>query len=106
MKSLDEVKVGDKVVYCAVFQADKVLEVTKVTQTLIICGNTRFNKRTGKITGASTWDTACIHIPEDGELEAIKQNQIVHSVARKLHILDPVDITYEQAVKVKEIFNW
>lgn len=106
MKNLDEVKVGDKVVYCVHFHEDKVLEVTKVTKTLIICGNDRFNKQTGRITGIDRWCSARIHVPEEGEIESIKQNQIVHYVVRKLHILGSADITYEQAVKVKEIFNW
>lgn len=43
---------------------------------------------------------------EDGEIRAIKQQSFIHSVARKLRTLDPMDITYEQAVKVREIFNW
>ena len=45
-------------------------------------------------------------LTEDGEIEAINKQLLIHSVARKLHILDPVDITYEQAVQVREIFNW
>ena len=106
MKNLDEVKEGDKVIYSRLFQPDKVLEVTKVTNTLIICGSTRFNKKTGCVTGENGWDKATIHCPEDGELEAISQQKLIHYVVRKLHILDQTDITYEQAVKVREILNW
>lgn len=106
MKNLCDIKEGDKVVCSTLFQPDKVLEVTRVTKTLIICGTTRFNKQNGRITGENRWCTSSIHYPEDGEIKAIKQQSFIHSVARKLHILDPVDITYEQAVKVKEIFNW
>lgn len=106
MKNLCDIKVGDKVVYSKHFQPDKILEVTKVTKTLIICGNTRFNKQNGRITGENQWCIARIHYPEDGEIEAITQQSFIHSVARKLHTLDPMDITYEQAVKVREIFNW
>ena len=106
MKNLCDIKVGDKVVYSTLFQPDKVLEVTGVTKTLIICGTTRFNKQTGRIVGGDRWNNSSIHYPEDGEIEAIQQQSLIHSVARKLHILDPVDITYEQAVKVMEIFNW
>lgn len=106
MKKLCDIKVGDKVVYSKLFHPDKVVKVTRVTETLIICGTTRFNKRTGKITGSDQWNTATIHYPEDGEIEAIQQQSLIQAVARKLHILDPVDITYEQAVKVREIFNW
>lgn len=106
MKNLCDIKEGDKVVYSKLFQPDKILEVTKVTKTLIICGTTRFNKQTGKITGENQWNTAAIHYPEDGEIEAIGQQTLIHSVALKLRRLDPVDITYEQAIKIKEIFNW
>jgi hypothetical protein len=106
MKELKDIKCGDKVIYSRLFQPDKILEVTKVTKTLIICGVTRFNKTTGAVTGANSWDKATIHYPEDGEIEAIKKQTLIHAVARKLHTLDPLDITYEQAVKIKEIFNW
>jgi hypothetical protein len=106
MKNLCDIKEGDKVVYSKLFQPDKVLKVTKVTKTLIICGTTRFNKQTGFVTGENAWNKAQIHYPEDGEIEAINKQSLIHSVAHKLHILDPVDITYEQAVKVREIFNW
>ncbi len=106
MKELGDIKCGDKVIYSRLFQPDKVLEVTKVTNTLIICGSTRFNKKTGCVTDENSWDKATIHCPEDGELEAIGQQTLIHSVALKLRRLDPVDITYEQAIKIKEIFNW
>lgn len=52
MKNLCDIKVGDKVVFNRLFQPDKVLEVTRVTKTLIICGSTRFNKQTGNMVGA------------------------------------------------------
>lgn len=106
MKDLGDIKEGDKVVYINALAPERVLEVTKVTKTLIICGRTRFNKQTGRITGAAIWNTAYIHYPEDGEIEAIRQQQIVQSIVHKLQILDPVNITYEQAIKVKEILNW
>lgn len=106
MKDLCDVTVGDKVVHSRMFNPDTVIEVTKVTKTLIICGSMRFNKQTGKNTGSDTWGTSQIHYPLDGEIEAINNEQFVQSVIRKLRLLDPVDITYEQAVKVKEIFNW
>lgn len=106
MKELEDIKCGDKVIYSRLFQPDRFLDVTKVTKTLIICGATRFNKKTGLVTGANSWDKATIHCPEDGEMEAICQQSLIHSVAIQRRRLDPLDITYEQAIKIKEIFNW
>lgn len=106
MKNLCDIKEGDKVVCSTLFQPDRVLEVTRVTKTLIICGTTRFNKQNGRITGENRWNTSTIHCPKDGEMEAICQQSLIHSVARKLRTLDTLDITYEQAIKIKEIFNW
>ena len=105
-ESLENVKVGDVVIeHC---RWDKVIAtVTKVTATqIVINGEDRYRKKDGYMVGGSGgWWVRYISVPEDGELEILKRNKFISEVHSAMHKMTEQDLTYDQAVKIKEVLG-
>lgn len=107
MGALDSVLVGDFVKCTSTFgNATSLLEVSKVTKNLIICGNRRFRKSDGRSNVGDPFCRSRISIPTLEEIDEITQRSFVSHVTRRLRGLLEDDITYEQAKAVAEIFGW
>jgi len=107
MGDLDSVLVGDFVKCTSTFgNITRLLEVSRVTKSLIICGNRRFRKSDGRSYGGDRFYSSCISIPTLEELDEITQRFFVSHVVLKLRVLSEDDITYEQAMAVAKIFGW
>ena len=103
-KSLENVKVGDVVIIHKSHHRE-VGKVTKVTATMIHAGNCRYRKKDGNIVGFGPWDLHWITIPEEGEVEQLKRQKFIGNVVSRLNKLTARDVTYEQAVKIKEVLG-
>lgn len=101
-ESLENVKVGDVVIERGPFLTE-IKRVTKITPKYIVIGQSRYHKNNGRRCG-SDYGTY-ISIPREGEIESLKEKAFVWSIIRKLGNLSEKDITYDQAVKIKEVLG-
>lgn len=103
-KSLENVKVGDVVVIHKSHHRG-VGKVTKVTATQIHVGNCRYRKKDGNVVGFGPWDLHWITIPEEREIEQIRQIEFRGRVVEKLRSISINSVSYTQAVKIKEVLG-
>ena len=104
-ESLENVKVGDVVIVHAGYYSLTVNKVRKVTATMIHVGNERYRKKDGNLVGAGPWDLHWITIPEEGEIEELKRQKFIMDVVSEMKKRTARDVTYEQAVKIKEVLG-
>lgn len=103
--SLENVKVGDVVIVHMGAYKTTVNKVRKVTATMIHVGNERYRKKDGNLVGAGPWDLRWITIPKEGEIEEMKRQEFIMNVVSGMKTRTARDITYEQAVKIKEVLG-
>lgn len=104
-ESLENVKVGDVVIVHVGLYKTKVNKVRKVTETMIHVGQERYRKKDGNIVNYGPWDLRWITIPKEGEVEELKRQLFIMDVVSRLDKLTARDVTYEQAVKIKEVLG-
>lgn len=103
-ESLENVKVGD-VVICHTRLHETEMKVTKVTKTNIVIGSQRYRKKDGNLVGSDAWTINFITIPKDSEIERVRQNNFRAEVVQKLRNISIISVSYEQAVKIKEVLG-
>lgn len=106
MSDLSNVQVGDFVIsHCC--SGTRVLKVVKITPTQIVTvGNERYRKKDGYAIGSGGFYYDYATIPKEGEVESIRRRNFVVDICLKgKKMLDSYSISYEQAVKIKEILN-
>lgn len=108
MGSLENVKVGDEVIFSNGWDKS-IVTITKVTKTQIHIGISRFRKSDGRLVGSQSCDKARIDLrTEESErkinIENNKQKMVSYFMNYKFHLL-----SYEEMIKVynflKEIEN-
>ena len=106
MKTLNDVQAGDLLILNRRTER-QVVKVTRTTPTqIIISDGTKYRKNDGHFIGGESFFYSYITIPKDGEIEKVKRIQFIAMVSRKAaRVLDIGDITYEQAVKIKELLE-
>ena len=101
---MENVKVGDVVIeHCRWDKA--IATVTKVTATQIVIGGDRYRKKDGYLIGSAGWYRRWISLPKEGELEQLKSQKFIEDVVSEMNKLTARNITYEQAVKIKEVLG-
>ena len=103
-ESLENVKVGDVVIVCKRHHREA-QKVSKVTKTQIHVGNERYRKKDGNVVGFGPWDLHWITIPKEGEVEEIRQLEFRGRVVDDLRHISINSVSYEQAVKIKEVLG-
>lgn len=107
MSNLADVKVGDLLIN--EFRGGKnVVKVIKITPTQIVVTNEhRYYKESGhKVGNSSAFYYNYIYVPTEGEVELVRQRNTIINVCRLAEkILGYRQISYEQAIKIKEILN-
>jgi hypothetical protein len=106
MSDLSNVQVGDFVIsHCRA--GARVLKVVKITPTQIVTvGNKRYRKKDGYAIGSGGFYYDYATIPKEGVVESIRRRNFVADVCIKgKKMFDSYSISYEQAVKIKEILN-
>lgn len=103
-ESLENIKVGDVVIERCRWRI-KLAKVTRVTATQVVIGENRYRKEDGRLVGSGPWDLRWITIPTEGELEELKRQKFIEDVVLRLNKLTAQDVTYEQAVKIKEVLG-
>lgn len=105
MKTLNDVQAGDLLILIRRMER-QVVEVERTTQTQIIIKGAKYRKSDGFFIGGNSFTYSFITIPQDGEIEEVKRIQFIAMVSRKAaRVLDIGNITYEQAVKIKELLE-
>lgn len=106
MSNLADVKAGDLLIkhYRAI---RSVVKVEKLTPTqIVVTGGDRFRKKDGYEIGSGGFYHCHITLPKEGEVESIRRENLITNVCIKgTKILDSYNISYEQALKIKEILN-
>ena len=104
-ESLENVKVGDMVIERSRWRI-ALAKVTKVTATQVVIGENRYRKKDGYLVGsAGRWYPNRISLPKEGEIEELKRQKFIEDVVSRLNKLTARDITYDQAVKIKEVLG-
>lgn len=105
-ESLENVKVGDVVI--EMYEKNrKIATVTRLTKTMVYTGGYYyFLKKNGLVAGCdeSFWHHG-IRLPKEGEIEEIQRIEFVENVVLALNKMTNSDLTYEQAVKIKEVMG-
>lgn len=106
MSDLSDVQVGDLLIKH--FRGIRsVVKVKKITPTqIVVIGGDRFRKKDGYEIGSGGFYYCYITTPKAGEVESIRAANFVTDVCIKgKKMLDSYNISYEQALKIKEILN-
>lgn len=105
---LSSVKEGDSLIFRSRhYPEGMVVTVSRTTKTQIVCGNRRFRRSDGHRVGSDgAWVWMRVSIPQEGEVETVRQRAEVRVVLDRMSELSVSDVTYEQAQKIKEIFGW
>ena len=106
LNSIYSVFVGDEVIEISRW-VRKIAKVTKTTKTQIeVNGWNRYRKKDGIMVGGCSdlWPRK-IRLPEEGEIEVMQRLEFVNDVISKMRMLGDKDVTYEQAVKIKEVLG-
>ena len=105
-ESLENVKVGDVVIRQNRYGEMEIVDVIKVTKTQIaVESGSRYRKADGCSIGTGIWDRTCIFMPVKGEVERLRKKQFIREVASRMKHVNMNGITYEQAVKIKEVLG-
>ena len=105
-ESLENVKVGDVVIRQNRYGEMEIVEVIRVTKTQIaVKGGSRYCKVNGGSIGTGIWDRTVIFMPVKGEVERLRKKQFVREVASRMKHVNINAISYEQAVKIKEVLG-
>lgn len=99
MESLEDVKVGDKVIFSNGWDKS-IVTVTKVTKTQIHTGYSKYRKCDGRLVGAGAWDMSRISLytEEKGNeinIENKRRRMLAYFRSYKFNLLG-----YEEMVKV------
>ena len=104
-ESLENVKVGDVVIERCRWRI-ALAKVTKVTATQVVIGENRYRKKDGYLVGSTgSWYPNRISLPNEGEIEELRAQKFIEDVVSRLNKLTAQDVTYEQAVKIKEVLG-
>ena len=106
MSNLADVKVGDLLIKH--FRGIRsVVKVEKLTPTqIVVTGGDRFRKKDGCEIGSGGFYFCYITHPKEGEVESIRRSNFITNVCIEgKKMLDSYNISYEQALKIKEILN-
>lgn len=105
---LSSVKAGDSLIFRSRYCPEGVVvSVSRTTKTQVVCGNRRYRRSDGRLVGSvGAWVWMCVSIPQEGELETVRQRAEVRVVLDRMLKLSVSDVTYEQAQKIKEVFGW
>lgn len=106
MNNLADVKVGDLLIK-HLRGSRSVVKVEKLTPTqIVVTGGNRFRKRDGYEIGSGGFYHSHIALPKEGEVESIRRENLITNVCIKgTKMLDSYNISYEQALKIKEVLN-
>ena len=104
-ESLENVRVGNLVI--EFWRGErKIAKVTRVTKTQIeVNGWNRYRKNGMMVGGCDDLWPRQIRLPKEGEIEEIQRLKFVNYVISKMRMLGDRDVTYEQAVKIKEVLG-
>lgn len=102
---LSELKEGDIVIHHSggPYGRDTVEKVQRTTNTQIIVRGNRYKKSDGRMVGDSGFHVRSIHIPRDGEIEKIRQNETIQKAFRTMQ--ECRSIEYEMAVEILAVFE-
>lgn len=108
MATFDNIKVGDKVIYCPAWGMDVIATVTKVTP----AGNFATDKtgkalwnKFGSERGGDLWDRACVIEYSEEYVKAITESRIITKAVNMMCKCSKSDLTVEQAKAIIEILN-
>lgn len=106
MSNLADVKVGDLLIK-HLRGSRSVVKVEKLTPTqIVVTSGDRFRKRNGSKIGSGGFYYCYITLPKEGEVKSISRANFITDVCIKgKKMLDSYNISYEQALKIKEILN-
>lgn len=102
MATLDDVKVGDKVIYSNGW-GDDIVTVTKVTKTQIHTGYSRYRKSDGRMVNADTWSRAKIRPYDEETVKKIERRNKQDKMVTTLRNYPYHDLSFEDLETVYNI---
>lgn len=103
----DNVNIGDELILHSNYGQPQIVEVMRITKTLIECDhNLKFRKKDGRSIGGGIWTFTYLALPKERELQQIRTKCFIRFVLKRVSKLDEDDISFEQALKIKEILHF
>lgn len=101
---LNEVKVGDTIIHETAFHKS-LCKVKSVTPTQVVTNNGRFRKKDGFLVGRDSYCYSKVRTPREGEVKQLEEERFIMDVLHKVRQLTPNDVSYAQAVNIKQILG-
>ena len=105
---LENVKVGDKVIYSHYYQADTIAEVEKVTKSYIFVKGNKYRKIDGSIVTSDPWSLTKIRcVKDDNEFNKIinehKRLEVIRVITNKVNSGNLKKLSIEDLNKINDI---
>lgn len=101
MKELKDLQVGDTILVSCAWNR-RLSKVQRVTKTLIVVDNIRFNRQSGWQLGQGRWNTSKLYVPTEKEIAKIKEEEIHKKL---VYAIQDCDFRKLSTDKLKQVYN-
>lgn len=105
MNSLENVKVGDKLLVFYPHDVKGIETVERITATLVITKHHRFVKKSGKAQGSDSWSYTYAKLATSEDAEKIGRDVMRRNLIRKCENINFNTLTDSQLEQILEIAN-
>lgn len=105
MNSLENVKVGDKLLVLFPYDVKGIETVERITATLVITKHHRFIKKSGKAQGSDSWSYAYAKLATPEDTERISREVKHNGLVRKCENINFKTLSDSQLEQILEIVN-
>ena len=99
-----EIEVGDWILLENRYRK-YLVQVTRVTKTQIICGNTKINRKYMEIVGSGTWDKTHATLCTKDEADKIREMLKIQYIANELNEFNFRDLPNDKIMKIWKIIG-
>lgn len=104
MESLENVKVGDKLIVHSRHDR-RIAEVERVTATLVITKHYRFRKKTGMVQGNDSWNSVWATLATPAEAERVGKAAMRRELIEKCNRIEFCKLSDSQLEEILKIAN-
>lgn len=104
IQSLDDIRPGDKVL-CHYTHSSRILQVDRITPTLIICGYNKFKKKTGQKVPYERWGICYIEVLTDELKQNFRRNVEKQELVKRLNSINWSEMSLETLAQISSIIN-
>jgi hypothetical protein len=107
---MKNIKVGDIVIHSYGFNSQRLLKVTKLTATQVVCGDSRFRRVGGSAVGGAAFHTSFIVPVAPGDVEKVlreaKQRKLANLIRTRCKESGLQSLGVETLEKIVALLDW